>query len=186
MEYKKAYPIAISVLKRLEPYCVKIDVAGSVRREKPEVKDVEVCCLPCLEHETDLFGTVLGTGRSKDFIKTVKSLGIILKGKPEDGRYVQIDLLEGIVLDLFIPQPTDYIRQLIFRTGSADYSHKVIAVACLRKGWCGTSDGMRLVTECSKTLLPGGKHKWICRSKNPTLPPVFEDEYHFFKFFNLE
>ena len=87
---------------------------------------------------------------------------------------------EGINLDLFIPQETDYIRQNIFRTGSAEYSHKIIATACLKKGWCGTSDGMRLVSECSKV-----NDKWKCHSKNPTLPPIFQNEYDFFQWIKI-
>jgi DNA polymerase/3'-5' exonuclease PolX len=186
MEYKKAHSIAIDLLRKFEKCCSQCDIAGSVRREKPEVKDIELMAVPLLEHTTDLFGTILATERSKDFCKLVKSLGVILKGKVEDGRYVQIALKDGINLDLFIPQESDYVRQFIFRTGSADYSHKIIATACLKKGWCGTSDGMRLVSECSKVDVGGGKHKWKCHSKQPTLPPVFEDEYHFFKFFDLQ
>ena len=41
-----ALVFAWSVLESLSPYCKVIDIAGSVRREKPEVKDIEIICVP--------------------------------------------------------------------------------------------------------------------------------------------
>lgn len=185
MELYKAKDIAIKILKKLEKVCIQCDIAGSVRREKSEVKDIEIMANPAIIDIKNLFGEAIGSERLLDFRKTVESLGIILKGSVKEGRYVQIALPEGINLDLFIPQPSDYIRQYIFRTGSAEYSHKIVATACLKIGWCGTPDGMRLVSECIKKDIGIGKHKWICHSKAPTLPPIFETEYDFFKFINI-
>ncbi|GAI23919.1 unnamed protein product [marine sediment metagenome] len=41
MELERAQKIASEVITRLAPYCKKIEVAGSVRRRKPRVKDID-------------------------------------------------------------------------------------------------------------------------------------------------
>ncbi|GAI67541.1 unnamed protein product, partial [marine sediment metagenome] len=46
MELEQAQEIADDLLKRLYPYCQRIEVAGSVRRQKPEVGDIELLCIP--------------------------------------------------------------------------------------------------------------------------------------------
>lgn len=185
MEYKQAHTIAINLLRQLEPCTDFCSIAGSIRREKPEVKDIEIVCVGKRIIDKDMFGEVIGTHLIKPFITTVNNFGVVLKGKP-DGRYMQIQLPENIVLDLFMPQANDVGRIYCIRTGSADYSSKIITHAWLRAGWCGTTDGLRRTEECYKKDLGNGKHKWICNSKNPTLPPPFPEEYSFYKFLNLE
>lgn len=185
MEYKQAHQIAVNILRQLEPVTNFCSIAGSVRREKPEVKDIEIVCVGKRIEDKDMFGELIGSHLIKTFIDIVNGLGTVIKGKP-DGRYMQIQLPQGIVLDLFMPQQNDVGRIYCIRTGSADYSSKVITVAWLRAGWCGTTDGLRRTEECYKKDLGNGKHKWICNSKNPTLPPPFPDEYCFYKFLNLQ
>jgi len=191
MLYKQAHEIAIRCYKELEPFCEKIDIAGSVRREKPEPKDIEIVCQPRLTVIKDLFQQEVGKHRSYQFCNTVKSLGKILKGHPYEDRYVQIALPDGINLDLFMPIPEDYYRQLAIRTGSSMYSHKVLAIAWLNVGYCGTRNGLRLKSECYEKVIgqrPDGtqKKEWICNVENPTPPPIFTSEYDFFKFLKME
>ncbi|GAI69385.1 unnamed protein product, partial [marine sediment metagenome] len=42
MELEKAKVIADTVVKALEPYCERIMVAGSIRRQKPTVRDIDL------------------------------------------------------------------------------------------------------------------------------------------------
>lgn len=46
MELAKARIIADEVIKRLPPYCKRIKVAGSVRRNKSEVNDIDLVLIP--------------------------------------------------------------------------------------------------------------------------------------------
>lgn len=190
MQHKQAKEIAIKILKMIEPFCLKSDIVGSCRREKQEVKDIEIICVPRITPIKDLFDTEVGSQRSYPFCKAVKSLGVVLSGKIETGRYIKIALVEGINFDLFIPQTQDYERMKAIRTGSAEYSHKVIAAGWLKVGYCGTEDGLRLIKECYEKIIgtyPDGREKrtWICNNPNPTLPPVWQDEVEFFRFINV-
>lgn len=46
MKLLKAEKLANQVVKRLEDHCKRVEIAGSIRRKKPEVKDIEIVCLP--------------------------------------------------------------------------------------------------------------------------------------------
>ena len=186
MKYSQAKEIAIRVYKALQPWCERIEIAGSVRREKADVHDIELVCDPAVILQNDMFGEVLAKQRVAGFLNAVRAQGKIIKGDIASGRFVQVELPEGIVLDLFMPQSFDFYRQLAIRTGSADYSHKVIATAWIKKGYVGTENGLRLASECYAKDLGDGKKKWICNNPNPTLTPVFQNEYEFFKWLGLE
>lgn len=183
MILSEAQFIAKETLERLRPHTERIDIAGSVRRKKTDVKDIEIVALP-LEEGIGLFGDIVI--RSQGFTDNVKSLGQIAKGDPHEGRYCCIILPEyAVQVDLFIPQRHDYFRQFAIRTGSAEYARDHIAAAWRKKGWVGTEDGLRLESECYATVhtvfgVSTPKQKWHCTTDTPTLPPVWGSEEEFF------
>jgi DNA polymerase/3'-5' exonuclease PolX len=182
MKLLQAKELAIKVGKRLQPFCTRINIAGSIRREKQEVGDIELICLPRIitSAQEDLFSEVIVERRvSNNFIAEVKQLGRVIKGKP-DGKYMQIELPERINLDLFMPSEPDYIRQYVIRTGSAEYAYRTIAAAWKRKGWCGTEHGLRKISDCIEHKQSDGKSKWECIKMNPELPPCWAEEKDFF------
>jgi DNA polymerase/3'-5' exonuclease PolX len=42
MDYVQALAIAEQTRTALAPYCERIEIAGSIRRQKPQVKDIEL------------------------------------------------------------------------------------------------------------------------------------------------
>lgn len=183
-----AQKIAVDICYKLQPFCEKINIAGSVRRKKPEVKDIEIVCVPkmVVGGQDSLFDE--GTRFymvSPDFVKVVNDLGKAAKGKP-DGKYMQIELPEGVNLDLFMPDDYDYYRQYAIRTGSADYAAKVIAGGWRKIGWCGSDKGLRKMSDCVETKTPDGKSKWKCVKANAELPPVWKSEEDFFNWINVK
>ena len=46
MNYDDANEIALRTLEELRPHCIRCEIAGSLRRLKPEVKDIEICAIP--------------------------------------------------------------------------------------------------------------------------------------------
>ena len=171
-------------VKRLQdalvPYCSTIGVVGSVRRKKRMVHDVELCCIPNMDEVPGLFETL--SERSAKFIHEVKHLGEILKGDPATGRYVQIKISNGIVVDLFIPQPQDYYRQYAIRTGSAKYSAYVVAQGWRALGWCGTDHGLRREEYC---IHDGNGWKWVNKDPDQELPPHWKSEREFFEWLKV-
>jgi len=184
----EAKNIAIDICYKLQPFTTRINIAGSIRRKKPEVKDIEIVLTPLMVASTStslLSDVSTGDVVHPNFVELVNSLGTLEKGKPT-GRYCKIVLPQGINLDLFIPDPTDFFRQYAIRTGSADYSFKVIAHGWRKIGWVGSDLGLRLEKDCVETKQPDGKSKWTCvRNKNNT-PPVWESEESFFNWLGVK
>jgi len=181
MENAIALQIAFGLVSSLAPHCKIIHIAGSVRRLKPEVKDIEIVCLPKMDSfdDIDIFCVHPKHKTVREFNDAVMQMGKVLKGHT-NGRYMQILLPEGINLDLFMPDENDYYRQLAIRTGPAEYSYSAIAIGWRKIGWCGTKDGLRLMTDCQDQKQCSGKSTWHCINPTPELPPVWKSEREFF------
>lgn len=135
MNYMIAKYIADELVAGLCEACLRIEIAGSVRRAKPEVKDIEIICIPkpgaprpefgqkpissWLEHglhkleQCDYIGSRLKDGdKYKQIVINSKTLGFITT--------------ELFKLDLFIVRPETWGVQFAIRTGPADFSHKLV------------------------------------------------------------
>jgi len=123
MELEKALIIANKYKSILEPWCFKIEIAGSIRRKIPEVRDIEIVCIP---KERQL---ARGVQRNMDFILYLYNLKPFY-GSPA-GRNCRIKLPEDIVLDLFMCHYHNWGYIYAIRTGSANYSRFILA-----NGWC--------------------------------------------------
>ena len=122
MKLQEAQKIANKYLELLEPFCLRIEIAGSIRREKPEVKDIEIVCIKKSDFNS-----------YRDFGETVNDWQKI-KGNP-DGKYTQRLLPEGINLDLFMANERNWGLIFAIRTGSADFSHKILACGWVKAGY---------------------------------------------------
>ncbi len=98
MELGKAMTIAEEVVRRLSPYCERIEVAGSVRRHKPTVNDLDFVLIPSdpwnLTHE------IMGLGPS-----TLK------------GDKLKRVSYNGVQLDFYYASPETWATLLLIRTG---------------------------------------------------------------------
>lgn len=143
MEYSKAIIIANNILAELRPHCIRAEIAGSIRRQKPEAKDIEIVLIP-LPYDTELF---------ESDIATVINKWEKVKGELEYGKckYTQRILPEGIKTDIFIAEPGNWGLIFELRTGSADYSHKVLASAWVARGY-----------HSKEGYLYHGHHKFEC------------------------
>ncbi len=131
----EAKPIANELKALMEPYCDRIEIAGSVRREKEIVKDIEIVLIPT--KASKLFN-VLG-------LHLLKTIGDIRYLKNGD-KYKQF-FYRGIKIDLFVACPDNWGYILAIRTGSAEFSHNTLATGWVKKGYKGengflTKDGV--------------------------------------------
>jgi len=108
--------IAKKYLEELAPFCERIEIAGSIRRRKAEVGDIEIVCQP--KRVEMLFGVTAPLA-----IRDPKGAEP-LKGGP---RYRQYSLPEGVHLDLFIVlPPAQWGVIFAIRTGGAEFSRKLV------------------------------------------------------------
>jgi len=122
--YQEALTQANEIIELLRPHCSKINLAGSIRRKKAMVKDIEIVCIP-LPYEVGLF---------ESGIATVVNRWDKVKGELPC-KYTQRILPSGIRLDIFIATEENYGFLLAIRTGSAEYSHRVLGYAWTSHGF---------------------------------------------------
>lgn len=127
--YAEALPIARAVLELLRPHCTRVEIAGSIRRKKPMVGDIEIVAIP-KPYKTGLFEDGIATVVNK--WEKVKG---DLTGDLFANRYTQRILPEGIKLDLFLTEPGRWGLIFAMRTGSSRYSSKVLASGWVREGY---------------------------------------------------
>lgn len=125
-DYKLAFDIASIVMEELLPHCDRIEIAGSLRRKKSKVKDIEIVAIP-KPYQTGLF---------QNGIASVVNKWPKIKGELDGStKYTQRILPEGIKLDLFLAEPGNWGLIFAIRTGSAEYSHKVLATSWVKIGY---------------------------------------------------
>lgn len=146
----EARTIAEYYRTELAPYCERIEIAGSIRRDKPEVGDIEMVAIPKFK----VFGNGMFGGQNK-----YNSLDNVIQEAHRNGmqlikngsRYKQMLLPKDtsresankgfITIDLFIVlPPSQWGVQLLIRTGPAEFSKK--AVTQRRSGGLLPSDCM--------------------------------------------
>lgn len=177
----------------LEPYCEKVMIVGSIRRKKVEVGDMEICLIAKRDiGEPSFFEDPKPGPVCKGFREVINSFHRV-KGSVE-GRYLQLtitikwwhkeigDCSTLFYCDIFMPEPKDWGRMVAIRTGSSDYSKRVIAAGWRKKGWVGSYNGLRRENESEYN---DKSRKWICKTTNPTLPPIFDTEEIFFNFLGI-
>jgi DNA polymerase/3'-5' exonuclease PolX len=130
MHHAEALSLAEEALNALAPHCERIEIAGSVRRMKPDVKDIEICAIPRMV-PAGLFGDTLEVDPA--FCATVNQWPKV-KGEPT-GKYTQRVLPGGMKLDLFIATADNWGWQLALRTGSADFNQRVMLPALKARGY---------------------------------------------------
>ncbi|MFN3405166.1 MAG: hypothetical protein ACK40G_13795 [Cytophagaceae bacterium] len=175
MKLEMAKMVAEMVKSKLAPYCEKIEIAGSIRRQKPEVGDIEIVCIPktVKEVKKDLFGGISEVEEKRDpgFLATVNEWEAI-KGKAE-GKYTQ-RLLKGrtgatIKLDLFTANHRNWGYILAIRTGSANFSKEVLAKGWVSKGYKGL-DGYLMGTDGRPVSVPDEETLFRLIGKSYVLP----------------
>ena len=130
MTLDQARAIAERVIAQLAPHCDRIEIAGSIRRRKPDVGDIEIVAIP-KPYDVGLFASG---------IAPIVSAWPKVRGELPC-KYTQRTLPDGIALDLFFATPENWGLIYAIRTGSADYSHRVLACGWVRNGYKSV-DGM--------------------------------------------
>ena len=108
----------------LAPFCHRIAVAGSIRRQRPSVGDIELVALP--QRQTDLLGIVAPGLMPLEAFLQERGV-VILKGghdpkKKAIQKYLQFKYGRYSV-DLFMPEsPSHWGSILTIRTGSHDFN----------------------------------------------------------------
>ena len=117
----EARDLAGLVIAILTPVCDRVKVAGSVRRKKETVGDIEIVCIP--KAKTDLFGEVYR--EVSDINNALYYIGGYTFPRFNGDKFKQFRL-GPCNCDLFITSPECWGMIYTIRTGSADFSHRLV------------------------------------------------------------
>ena len=163
IELAEARVVADKVLKHIEPAMKRIEVAGSIRRQKQTVGDIELVAI--VDDRDKLYRLISDVGQ------TIKPgvPGVVPWTPKADSRYVRVRLEEGMNLDLFVASPENWGGLFLMRTGSASGSDGNAFngfVPRIFKRWKTLSGGGRM-TDAMPTMPDG------------TQLPVYEEQDFF-------
>lgn len=138
-----ALVVAKEICDALKPHTTRLIVAGSLRRGKLLVSDVEILFVPRITtgpDPADLFAD-LTTNHAEGAIQSLEAAGILsrrpnINGQTTYGPKNKLMMHErlGIPIDLFTATDENWFNYLVCRTGSAE-SNTAVATAAQRKGW---------------------------------------------------
>jgi DNA polymerase/3'-5' exonuclease PolX len=169
VDLKQAQALAEEFLAGLSPFCQRAEIAGSIRRRKPEVGDLEIVCVPNKGIEKDLLGT-LTEYRDLGFFKYLSRFKV-LKGSPKEGKFIQLGL-PGITADIFTANPDNWGLIFAIRTGSADFSHYKLAAGWVRAGYHSHGGYLCKLQGLGQRMIPVIEEKDLFELiKLPWVPP---------------
>ena len=118
MKLQEARVMAERMKDTLSPHCDRIEIAGSIRRGKLFVHDIDLVTIPKQGQELILDSVLCSIG-------TIEMDGAKIK---------RLRLPENIELDIYLATPATWATLLLIRTGSAE-SNMRLATLAKRKGW---------------------------------------------------
>lgn len=172
--------VAEELVGALEPVTTRIAVAGSLRRGKAEVGDVELVFVPvCQDVPADLFGSTVSRDLAAARIDGLVEAGVLARRVGDAGgtswgakNKLAVHVESGIPVDLFATTEDCWWNYLVCRTGSAE-TNKRICMAAQAKGWKWNPYG------------PGFSRGVVRGIHAPTETVAVESEYQVFAFVGL-
>lgn len=149
---------AAEIMEILGPVCKKWIIAGSIRRKKPMVSDVEILYIPEIANvipEGEMFKTKMSSIEAAiEYLK----MGGLLKLRPNknddtcDGEKTKlmIHVPTGVAVDFFATTEKRWWNSLVAKTGGLD-SNMRISNAALKKGysWATSTAGFQNLADNS-------------------------------------
>lgn len=111
---KQAQSLTDKIIAALSPGCQRIEAAGSIRRQRPEVGDIEIVAIA----RPDLDNAIENLVLDKRLIRGDKN------GKKF--KNFLVPAVPGLGLDLFIPTRETWGVIFTIRTGPAEFSQKLV------------------------------------------------------------
>lgn len=138
METKQKKSVALSLatfkanalLGLLSPFCQKIEIAGSIRRKRNLVGDIEILAVPVYSNFN--FGLFSNPSQLNELKKYVTRA---FECEKSGEKYIRFEY-KGIPVDLFMTSLQDWGRMMAIRTGPESHS-KAIAKQWVRLGYHG-------------------------------------------------
>ena len=146
MSDKPKFPRAVAldvcrqILAHVRPGCERVIVAGSLRRNKKEVGDIEILYIPIMDQEREGLFDLKLVSRVDKALDWMLRAGVIAKRKNVNGsemwgekNKLALHVATGIPVDFFCTTAAAWFNYLVCRTGSAENNTR-IAMAAKERG----------------------------------------------------
>ncbi len=110
MPLAQAKEIAAGIVAQLAPYCERIEVAGSIRRGKAEVHDIDIVAIP---------------DATMAFYKKIDGMGKVVRGD----KIISIALTPRFNCEIYVATMATWATLLLIRTGSKAHNIKLCQLA---------------------------------------------------------
>jgi len=142
MAEKRRWPLAFATMVadhlvgHLTPYCKRIQVAGSIRRRRPMVGDIELLCIPDVVSLRNLLGEVTEQLDTLDQgIKRLIEAGFLAYRLSQAGGRLSygpknkflVHVPSGMPVDVFTANERNWGMALFVRTGPADWNKRAMS-----------------------------------------------------------
>lgn len=134
-------PLAVALKKMLSPYCERIEIAGSIRRYKPEVGDIELLYIPKFEGRPDGLFDHKEVSLVDECLDEMLKTGELRKRPSKTGVFtwgaqnkLGIHVATGIPVDFFATDAVRWWVALVIRTGSKETNLRLTTGAQKRGG----------------------------------------------------
>ena len=125
MELLNAQTTAEGIISQLSPYCCRIEIAGSIRRKCPFVKDIDLVLIP--------------NNQGALAFKLTEMMGA---PKLAGNKLIRCQM-PAITVDIYVATPETWATMFLIRTGSAKHNIKLCTLA-QRQGMKLHADGSGL------------------------------------------
>jgi len=112
----QAMKLAEKIRAELAPFCERVEIAGSIRRRRPFVNDIDLVCLPLDDGVNALRARVLAkTQPISDGPQTILT-------RLANGVQLDVWIAQRPFKDMFFNTPTNFGSLMVCRTGSKEYN----------------------------------------------------------------
>jgi DNA polymerase (family X) len=170
LQYGRA--CAEKLLPWLTPYCDRLEIAGSLRRQRRDLGDIDLVAIPKLEMERDLLGAPL---TPKNLCAHAIRARCLEKAWPmvKWGPQYLVFEADGVQVDLWFATAETFGSVLMCRTGSKEHNIWLAQLAADRGGHWNPHHGLRLPGH--RTVFAREEHEIYAALGRPFLEPTLRD-----------
>jgi len=157
MKLLEATQIANELVGKLRPLCDRVEVAGSIRRGRANVRDVDIVAIPNEEKIT-----------AAGYFGRQHLVGALAQpGNIKNGQAIASFVYNGINVDIYWADHSTWGTLLLIRTGSKQHNIKLCTLAKSR-GWQLKASGEGLFDPYNRHIAGNGEEgilsPWGCLS----------------------
>lgn len=127
MTLSTAQSYAAKITTWLQPYCTRIETAGSIRRQRPNCNDIDLVCIPKVTLIKDLLGIVIARQNHLrefllEYVRNTPAADWRKSVPPEPDAQNLLIKLPKCDLDLWMATEETWATRLMCRTGSMQHN----------------------------------------------------------------